>query len=323
MENIAKWINQPPQVVPQIVEKPQDTEIAPPLVEEPPIVEKRQCEYNIVYSITAHENFRFLVIQIKNVLKYNLQSAVLVHLSDQFSISAEEIRFLRQMPNVYVNPTRLHSEFYKVLTPLASNMVYSMENIDYEYMCMLTSNCMFFKKGAFEYMKQYDYGAYAFENRNFTGKWGDCRRYSLSIGGEKEPNYTGQHEGSFMKKELLSKLYESFFNFCPLDRLNELTDTTEETILPTGLNILYKGLKRGYPVCLIRDRMKHLEIGTDADNNVDKTMQYLRHLTDHPEAMVDYVLEDRQEDNHFFAFKRVNRTMINNPLLDRIQMLQV
>ena len=37
--------------------------------------------YNILFSITAHENFDFLLLQIKNILQYNNNCAIIIRLS--------------------------------------------------------------------------------------------------------------------------------------------------------------------------------------------------------------------------------------------------
>jgi hypothetical protein len=276
-------------------------------------------KYNILFAITAHENFALLLIHIQNIFKFNPESGILIHLSKRFDLKPDQVQYITQIPHVFVNPNRLETHSYKILTPIYANMVYSLD-IDYEYMCLLASNSFFYKSGAYDYIRNYDYGAYAFENRNFTGKFADCRRYSISIGGTDLPNYSGQHEGSFMKKELIPQLVDSFTRFCPLEQMNYLMDTTEECILPTGLNILFKDLKRGYPICLIRDRMKYGILGTDNSYHLENTKTYIHFLINNPDATVDYVL-DAPEDNHFFTFKRIDRSTVNHPLLDFIMSL--
>ena len=163
-------------------------------------------------------------------------------------------------------------------------------------------------------MKDYDYGCYSFENRNYSGKFNDCYKYKLSIlPNESLPNYSGQHEGVFLKKELIKPLIDSFLNFCKLDKWNDMNDTTEECFLPTGINILFKSLKRGKPICLIRDRMKFLDIGKDSNYSIETTIKYLYKLIDNDNLHINYVL-DEVEDNHFYCFKRINRDL-NDPLL--------
>lgn len=277
-------------------------------------------KYNILFSITAHESIESLQLLIQNILYFNKNCGVIIHLSQSFQIEETILNKIKAIPHVYINPTRLYTMNYKILTPISSNMEYSM-NIDYEYLCLSASNCFFYRYGAYDYIKQYDYGAYAFKMTDFTGKFKDCRNYSITIGGENLPHfYSGQHEGVFMKKELIPRLLKSFYDFCPLERMNNIMDTTEETILQTGINILFKDLKRGYPICLLRDRMRNESLGTDSSYDLNKTTSYLTYLINTPDAKIDYVLEE-QEDNHFYTFKRVDRNR-QSGLLDFILDLQ-
>jgi len=264
--------------------------------------------YSILFSITAHENIECLIKLIENIFLFHENAAVIAHISLQSPITSKEIsEKLHIIPNVFINPIRVPTLNYKTLTPLLANFILS-EQIQFEYICLLASNCFFYRKGAYEYMKQYDVGCYAFENRNYSGKWADCRKFSLSIGNEKGPNYSGQHEGVFMKKEFVKPLTEVLLKYCPLEKWNFQNDTTEECFLPTAMNVLFHDKKRGFPICFIRDRMKYLLLGTDNYYNIEKTKQQLVHWIQHPEEKINYVLEE-QEENHFFCFKRIPRNL--------------
>ena len=269
--------------------------------------------YNILYQLTCHENIDFLLIQINNILDFNEKCAVLIHIAKQLNITDDQMASINRIPDVYINTNRVYTKYAKTLTPIISNCIYSY-NIEFIYTSFLASNCFFYKKGAYKYMKEYDYGCYAFENRDYSGKFNDCYKYKLSIlQNNILPNYSGQHEGVFLKKELIKPLIDSFLNFCKLEKWNEMNDTTEECFLPTGINILFKTLKSGKPICLIRDRMKYLDIGTDSNYSIENTINYLYNLRDNDNVNVNYVL-DTLEDNHFYCFKRINREL-NNPLL--------
>jgi hypothetical protein len=268
--------------------------------------------YLILFSITIHENPECFIKLAENIFAFHENSAILVHIALQSPITPEQIQSLEKIPHVYVNPLRVYTQNYKILTPLLANFITS-HSIDYEYICLLASNCFFYRKGSYQYMQNYDMGCYAFENRNYSGKWADCRKFSLFIGNHSGPNYTGQHEGVFLKKKLVKPLCDKLFQFCPLEQWNQPNDTTEESFLPTAINVLFKDKKRGFPICLLRDRMKHLFLDTDQSYDFHKTVEYLRFLASHPEEKIDYVLEEIAEDNHFFCFKRIPRNL-DDPL---------
>ena len=150
--------------------------------------------FDILFSITAHENIEFLCHQIDNVLKFNVNSAIVIHINKEVNITKEEWNLLKDKPNVFINPNRINSRLYKALTPIMSNLLYSKE-INFKYVCLLASNCFFFKSGLIHYLNKYDYGCYKFENNNFSGKWGHCREFSIFIGAKNNPNYSGGNTG--------------------------------------------------------------------------------------------------------------------------------
>jgi hypothetical protein len=271
--------------------------------------------YPILFQITCHECFDFLLIQIANILKYNPNCGILIHFAKQMELTNEQIITILSMKSVYMNPMRLETHMYKVLTQIISNCIFS-ERIDFVYTVLLPSNCLFYKKGTMEYISQYDYGCYSFTNTNYSGKWYDCYRYKCTITSDMQiPNYSGQHEGVFMKKEMIQPLITSFLRFCPLEYWNYMNDTTEECFLPTGMNILFaSSYKRGKPICLLRDRIKNLDIGTDNNYSIPQTIDYLTKLKNTPDMKINYVL-DEPEDNHFFCFKRVGRSNVPSTFL--------
>lgn len=264
--------------------------------------------FPILFQVTAHENLEFLKIQLSNILRFNNKCAVLVHIAQQMNITDNDIVTLSRIPNVFINPIRIRTVPFKVLTQIITNSLFSL-GFDYEYTCLLASNCMFFDNGAYDYMKNYDYGCYAFENHDYSGKSADCYRYKRTIDSDDGiPNYSGQHEGVFMRKELVKPLIDSFTSFYPVEKWNDMADTTEESFLPTGMNIIFRGLKKGLPICLHRDRMEQTEIGTDGEHDAPKTITYLKKLIADRDTRIQYVLPGG-EVNHFYCFKRIDRNV--------------
>jgi len=271
--------------------------------------------YNILFFITSNDNLNFLDIFIQNVLKYNSNCGVVVHINKTKMIDNKKLNELKQKNNVFFVEPRIETRMCKIMTPLVYMNDYALtHNINYEYMCMIASNCFFFRKGCYEYIASYDYGCYSDFKKynNFTDKFKDCKDYQLTIGASDEPTYSGQHEGCFYKKELYGMMCDSLKKFCKIENMNNLQDTTEECFLPTAANILLKDYKRGLPVCIIRDRIHNNIVGTDEMYNLEQTIQFLKILT-LPNIKIKYVLNDNEE-NHFYCFKRVDRDL-NDALL--------
>ena len=271
--------------------------------------------YNILFFITSNDNLDFLDILIQNVLKYNSKCGILIHINAKKIVDNKKLNELKLINNVFFVEPRIETYMYKTMTQLVYMNNYAlMNNINYEYMCMIASNCFFFRKGCYEYITNYDYGCYDYFKKynNFTGKFKDCKDYQLTIGDINEPTYSGQHEGCFYKKELYKIICDSLTTFCKIENMNNLQDTTEECFLPTAANFLLKNYKRGLPICMIRDRIHNNIIGTDATYNFEETIKFLKKLT-LPNITIKYVLNENEE-NHFYCFKRVSREL-NDVLL--------
>ena len=101
--------------------------------------------YNILYQLTCHENIDFLVIQIKNIIEFNENCAVLIHIAKQLNLTDNQIAAINKIPDVFINTNRVYTKYCKTLTQCISNCIYSY-NIEFVYTCFLASNCFFIKK---------------------------------------------------------------------------------------------------------------------------------------------------------------------------------
>lgn len=275
----------------------------------------------ILFSITAHENLRALSAQIDNIRKFNDDSAVLVHLSANMKLNQNDIYLIKSLSNEHIifNDRRIHTQRYKIASPQIVNIQFASK-MSYEYLCMLTSNECFFRRGAYEYMKQYDAGSYKLtSNESLLNqpKHRDACEFGIKLSGIRQ-TYTGQHEGTFYKKHIAENIADCILNFCPIDRLHHLGDTTEEWILPTALHLLYPSTNIGYPVTLIRDRSPDIT-GSDAEQNMQKTIHFIETITKQGQFDSTYVVQN--PINSIFSIKRVSRTNNNDPLLQYINQL--
>jgi hypothetical protein len=186
---------------------------------------------------------------------------------------------------------------------------------------MHASNELYFRKGAYDYMKQFDAGLYYIPSDNNLL----CQYHHRDIVAFaqflKKPmqTYTGQHEGSFFKKHIIQNIADIILSFCPLEKLNFINDTTEETMTPTALFNSYSNLSIGYPITLIRNRADHIT-GNDDENNIIKTIQFIEIMRQKSEYNSKYVMQEPIVS--IFVIKRILRNNYNDPLRQYLRMLK-
>jgi hypothetical protein len=278
--------------------------------------------HKILFSITVHENIECLEEQLKNIFHYNDNCAVLVHISKQFKLSNDDIEKLHTLKSQYalfINPTSIETVYCKILTAQIVNILYA-KNIEYEYFCMHASNELYFKKGAYDYMKQFDVGLYYIpSDTNLLSQYHhrDIVAFAKFLNKPMQ-TYTGQHEGSFFKKHIIENVAEIILRFCPLENLNFLNDTTEETMTPTALFNIYSNLSIGYPITFIRNRADHIT-GNDNENNIVKTVQFIETMREKSEYNSRYVMQEPIVS--IFVIKGILRNNYNDQLRQYLRKL--
>ena len=106
---------------------------------------------HFIYSLPAHEKVEVLVDQINNTNKFNSRFSIriVLHLSQRFVLSDNEIAMLAALPNVLINPERLITGFMdgSLYEAHLSNIsfVYSQQ-IEFGHIIFLASNLMFVKQ---------------------------------------------------------------------------------------------------------------------------------------------------------------------------------
>lgn len=106
---------------------------------------------HFIYSLPAHEKIEVLVDQINNTNKFNSRFSIriVLHLSQRFVLSANEIEMLAALPNVLINPERLLTGFMdgSLYEAHLSNIsfVYSQQ-FEFGHIIFLASNLMFVKQ---------------------------------------------------------------------------------------------------------------------------------------------------------------------------------
>jgi hypothetical protein len=161
-----------------------------------------------VYSLPAHENPQVLIDQILNINKFNRNFTVLIviHLSQRFKLSDEELNYISNQPNVLVNPERLITGFMDgslYEAHLSNISILYSKQITFGHIIFIASNMMFvrqMKKITSDFIgSSHD----AVTHKGWFQAWMAVR--------DKNVNsfhlYGCQIEGLFISKKLLDKMF--------------------------------------------------------------------------------------------------------------------
>jgi hypothetical protein len=109
-------------------------------------------------SIPVHEEPLVIVDQINNIKKYFKDIGIILHISESFyNIYTDAL--IRNIDNVWINPSHLKVQWGDVLEPHLSNFEYAKNCLPtFEYFIMHASNDMYIKFGAENYIDRYQAG---------------------------------------------------------------------------------------------------------------------------------------------------------------------
>jgi hypothetical protein len=160
-----------------------------------------------VYSLPAHEKPQVLIDQIQNINKFNKNFTILIviHLSQRFNLSDEELKCIASQPNVLVNPERLITGFMdgSLYEAHLSNIstLYSKQ-IPFGHIIFIASNMMFvrqMKKITSDFIgSSHD----AVTHKGWFQAWMAVRDKNVN----RFHLYGCQIEGLFISKKLLDKM---------------------------------------------------------------------------------------------------------------------
>ena len=179
----------------------------------------------IVFSIPVHERAESVFDMLENIFKFHDDCGVVLHLSQSFEISSpyvSEKTFFKILETcepyasrVIVNPVRwntvrINGGVHLFLNTHFSNFDYACEKFgNFEYFMFMASNELYFKKGAYDIMKNYDAGLDNLRYNNWTQQKlaaSDLRprRMLRELGIQ---DFTiSMCEGSFYKREVFKKI---------------------------------------------------------------------------------------------------------------------
>jgi len=257
-----------------------------------------------VFSITVNGYISFLEKQVENILHYNPDCYVVIHINKENVFTPEEQKILDRIlfnKKVFNNNNRVITKPKKIQTPQLSNILFS-KDLDYEYFVMLASNELFFRTGAFKYMQNFDAGCFKNVATSMHEGMESANNFVKFLGGVSA--FNGQHEGMFFRKKIILNIAENILKFCPLENQNNLHDCVEEWIFATALHNIYSNIKLGYPITILRDRAPDI-LGTDSQNNIASVAKFIDIMRTKNYFDGTYVLQT--PINSIFSIKRVSR----------------
>jgi hypothetical protein len=197
--------------------------------------------FNFVFSLAIHEKLETAVDQIENILFFNKNSAIVIHLSSLFlpessKLSLEEFKnYISRLhhSSVFINPTRLVTTKNSLLQVHLLNFKYAISNLNFSYFAIINSNDLFVKNGFFAFAQNFDCGV---EIGEFSKKWmhfnfANQNKIVQTLVSKGIPLYISYLEGTFYSRDLFLKI-EKFLSFFPIFETSFLFPC-EEIVIPS------------------------------------------------------------------------------------------
>jgi hypothetical protein len=201
---------------------------------------------DLLFSIPIHEKQDIINNQIENILNYNPNSNIILHVNKSFKSFNNN---LTSYNNVYINSVSFDYEYAKGLLLIhINNYLEAVKlNINFKYFIILSSNEMFIKYGLIHYIEKYKNGLQIVKfDKNI-----DWHNFHKNI--EKDNNiinmlnelnlstiFGGQTEGQFYEKYIFQKISDIYIKYFGNKELNNFE--TEEIVVQTifkSFNIEY------------------------------------------------------------------------------------
>ncbi len=192
----------------------------------------------ILFSIPVHERQDIIHNQIENILYYNPNAKIILHINPSFSSFQKEDFFSKYKPYVFINKNQYDYKHGKGLMWIhVQNFLSAIQQgVEFETYALISSNELFFQKGLIDYIRKVKNGVQLVPY-NTSNLW-----HNFHKGLENHPQmselmkkrglnvfYGGQAEGNFFEKEVfqeMSEIYLSTFG------TNVLHDFETEEVVP-------------------------------------------------------------------------------------------
>jgi hypothetical protein len=263
----------------------------------------------LLFSIPVHEKQDIINNQIENILNYNPNSNIILHVNKSFKNFNP---LLTSYPNVYINSESFNYEYAKGLLWIhINNFLHAIKlNIKFKYFIIISSNEMFIKYGLNRYIDKYKNGMQLVKfDPNI--KW-----HNFQKGIEKtiqmkdllndinlDTFYGGQTEGQFYEKYIFQKICEIYIKHYGTKELNNFE--TEEIIAQT----IFKSFNLEYSLPITIQNYT---------NNLSFEEEFIEKLKEGIIIPYNFINETLLESPHInqdcssiFSIKRVDRSFNN------------
>ncbi len=203
----------------------------------------------VLFSIPVHERQDIIHNQIENILYYNPNAKIILHINPSFSNFQKEDFFSKYKPYVFINKVQYDYKHGKGLMWIhVQNFLSAIQQeVEFETFALISSNELFFQKGLIDYIKRVKNGVQLVPY-NSSNLW-----HNFQKGLEIHPQlsdlmkrrklnifYGGQAEGNFFEKNVfkeMSEIYLSSFG------TNVLHDFETEEVVP---QTIFASLQKSY-----------------------------------------------------------------------------
>ena len=166
-----------------------------------------------IISIPIHERPDVVLDQIRNINHYFPEAEFVLHINKAF-FEKYNTSTLEGIPGVYLNTTHLQTEWGNLLPPHLTNIDYLEDNnIQYDYLVFHSSNDLYVRTGASDYIQKYDAGFFLHYLPQKYTYWWPCEKIYEDTDLDVCMSYMGQTrhvvsqiEGSFYKHKIVRQI---------------------------------------------------------------------------------------------------------------------
>ena len=271
---------------------------------------KLNNKYNssdLLFSIPIHEKQDIVNNLIENILNYNPNSNIILHVNKSFKNFNPK---LTVFPNVYINSLSFNYQYAKGLLWIhINNFLEAIRlNINFKYFIIISSNEMFIKYGLNNYIQEYKNGAQIVEYNNNI-KWHNFQKniektvqmQNLLNDLKLNTFYGGQTEGQFYEKEIFQKIAYIYLKHYGTNELSSFE--TEEILSQT----IFKSFNLNYTLPFTLQNYSNNIIFDESMINLIRSNEIII-----PKNFInDSLLESPHINNDcksIFSIKRVDRS---------------
>ena len=271
--------------------------------------EDRYDSSDLLFSLPVHENQDIINNQIENILNYNPNAKIILHVNKTFKNFNP---LMSKYPNVYINPKNHFYQYAKGLLfiHISNFLEANIKNIPFKYFIIISSNEMFIKKGLNIYIQQFKNGVqlvkFDINNgwHNFhKGIEKDDKIVNLLKDIGLDTIYGGQTEGQFYQKDVFKEISDIYLKHFGTNEINNFE--TEEIAIQTIFKS--RNLPYGLPFTL-----------QNYSNNITFTENMIENIRENSILIDDHGVKTNLASPHvnldctsIFSIKRVDRNFNN------------